>query len=79
VWVAAGQSIGVGWDVRVQGNFQFYVGFCLFGSCIVVGIGGWTRAGSVLELIYVGGGIVVCIAALLCPCVFLCWPGLVGT
>jgi hypothetical protein len=31
---------------------------------IVVGIGGWTRASSVLELIYVAGGIALCIAAL---------------
>jgi hypothetical protein len=62
--VAAGQSIGVGWGVRIHGSFQFYVGFCVFGSRIVVGIGGWTRAGSILEFIYVGGGTVVCTAAL---------------
>jgi hypothetical protein len=36
----------------------------VLGFRIVVGIGGWTRMGSVLELIYFGGGIVVCIAAL---------------
>jgi hypothetical protein len=30
----------------------------MLGFRIVVGIGDWTRAGSILELIYVGGGIV---------------------
>jgi hypothetical protein len=62
--VAADQSIGMGWGVRIQGSFQFYVGFCVFGFHVVVGIGGWTRVGSVLELIYVGGDTVVYIAAL---------------
>jgi hypothetical protein len=40
------------------------MGFCMLGFHIAVGIGGWTRARSALELIYVGGVIVVCIAAL---------------
>jgi hypothetical protein len=31
---------------------------------IVVGIVGWTPAGCILELIYVGCGIVVCISVL---------------
>jgi hypothetical protein len=32
----------------------------VFGFRIVVGTGGWTHVGSVLELIYVCGGTVVC-------------------
>jgi hypothetical protein len=42
----------------------FIWGFCALGFRVVVGIGGWIRAGSILELIYVGDDTVVCIAAL---------------
>jgi hypothetical protein len=35
--------------------------------------------GFVLELVYVGGGIAVCVAAVQCPYVYLCWLGVLRT